>query len=105
MPVETTRNVNWFTLAVQSEPRFRGGSDFLLLPLDLFRSPASGERLLDPIQRGMTSVLHLDPMADALRRPTHRAVIYVPTGLVVMALRNASGEAMVEMVCVPSPTP
>jgi hypothetical protein len=44
-------------------------------------------------------------MADALRRPTHQAVIYVPTGLVVMALRNASGEAMVEMVCEPSPTP
>ena len=62
MPVETTRNVNWFTLAVQSEPRFRGGSDFLSLPLDLFRSPDSGERLLDPIQRGMTSVLHLDPI-------------------------------------------
>jgi len=36
---------------------------------------------------------------------SHHAVIYVPTGLVVMALRNASGEAMVEMVCVPSPTP
>ena len=35
----------------------------------------------------------------------HAYVIYVPTGLVVMALRNASGEAMVEMVCVPSPTP
>lgn len=33
------------------------------------------------------------------------AVIYVPTGVVVMALRKASGEAMVEMVCVPSPTP
>jgi len=30
---------------------------------------------------------------------------YLPTGLVVMALRNASGEAMVEMVSVPSPTP
>jgi hypothetical protein len=30
---------------------------------------------------------------------------YVPTGLVVMALRNASGEAMVEMVCMPSPEP
>ena len=39
------------------------------------------------------------------RRLSHHAVIYVPTGLVVMALRNASGEAMVEMVCVPSPTP
>ncbi len=44
-------------------------------------------------------------MADALRRPPHHAVVYMPTGLVVMALRNASGEAMVEMVCVPSPTP
>src|SRR5258708_23460563 len=52
-------------LGVQSEPRLRGGSDFLSLPLDLFRSPASGDRLLDPIQRGMTSVLHLDPV----RRP------------------------------------
>ena len=30
---------------------------------------------------------------------------YVPTGLVVMALRNASGEVMVVMVSVPSPTP
>ena len=36
---------------------------------------------------------------------SHHAVIYMPTGLVVMALRNASGEAMVEMVCVRSPTP
>jgi len=39
------------------------------------------------------------------RRLSHHAVIYVPTGLVVMALRNASGEVTVEMVCVPSPTP
>ena len=39
------------------------------------------------------------------RHLSHHAVIYVPTGLVVMALRNASGEAMVEMVSVPSPTP
>ena len=39
------------------------------------------------------------------QRLSHRAVIYAPTGLVVMALRNASGDAMVEMVCVPSPTP
>jgi hypothetical protein len=36
---------------------------------------------------------------------SHWTAIYVPTGLVVMALRNASGEAMVEMVSVPSPTP
>ena len=28
-------------------------------------------------------------MADALRRSEHHAVIYAPTGLVVMALRNA----------------
>ena len=39
------------------------------------------------------------------RRLSHHAVIYVPTGLVVMALRNASGEVTVEMVSVPSPTP
>jgi hypothetical protein len=38
-------------------------------------------------------------------RLSHHAVIYVPTGLVVMALRNASGEVTVEIVCVPSPTP
>ena len=38
-------------------------------------------------------------------RLSHHAVIYVPAGLVVMALRNASGEVTVEMVSVPSPTP
>jgi hypothetical protein len=38
-------------------------------------------------------------------RPPQHAMIYVPIGLVVMALRNASGEAIVEMVWVPSPTP
>ena len=36
---------------------------------------------------------------------THHTVIYLPTVLVVMALRNASGEVTVEMICVPSPTP
>ena len=39
------------------------------------------------------------------RRLSNHAAIYVPTGLVVMALRNARGEVTVEMVCVPSPTP
>ncbi|MET4086468.1 hypothetical protein ABIC08_009141 [Bradyrhizobium sp. RT9b] len=38
-------------------------------------------------------------------RVSNHAAIYVPTGLVVMALRNARGELTVEMVCVPSPTP
>jgi hypothetical protein len=33
------------------------------------------------------------------------SVIYDPTRLVVMALRNASGEVTVEIVSVPSPTP
>jgi len=44
------------------------------------------------------------PLAGRGRSDDSKA-IYVPTGLVVMALRNASGEAMVEMVSVPSPTP
>ena len=38
-------------------------------------------------------------------RSDDSTAIYVPTGLVVMALRNASGEVIVEMVWVPSPTP
>ena len=58
----------------------------------------------DPHRRGKNKgAKHAFLLRD--RRLSHHAVIYVPTGLVVMALRNASGEVTVEMVCVPSPTP
>ena len=48
-----------------------------------------------------------DPAEGQVRtaRAAHHGVIYEPTGLVVIALRKASGEATVEMVCVRSPTP
>jgi hypothetical protein len=59
-------------------------------------------RLIRQVLGAVSEFEKSDACCEARGAP---AVIYVPTGLVVMALRNASGEAMVEMVCVPSPTP
>jgi hypothetical protein len=53
-----------------------------------------------------TSQLWQEPVAEQVAEQfCCMAITQVPTGSVVMALRKASGDAIVEMVCVPSPTP